>query len=85
MPNLDAATTLKHLVELVLDLQARSEVAEDALKAAQPHNVQVLEQERKTRLQVLKALPKPAWFLSHLQLVKDHDVDELLTTLKSRR
>jgi hypothetical protein len=82
MPNIEPAT-LKRLAEAILDLQSRLEVAESELKTAKPDS-QSLDQKRKTRLQTLKALSKPAWFLSHLQIVQDHDVEEFLATIKAR-
>jgi hypothetical protein len=82
MPDIHAST-IRDLVELILDLQARLEVAEEELGSAELEP-EMLDQKREARLQALRSLPKPAWLLLHLQQVADHDVAQFLATIKSR-
>ena len=84
MPEIDAAV-IKKIIEMILDLKAKQEVAENRIETLGV-DLALLQTEYKARLAELrKGLPKAAWMNSHASQVQGLDFLELLEALKWRR
>ncbi len=84
MLEIDAAA-IKKIIEMILDLKAKQEVAEKKLESLgiDPASLQP---EHKNRLAELrKGLARAGWMNSHPEKVQGSDLEGLLKALESRR
>lgn len=83
MPDI-SGSILKQLMDFILNLKARLDVAEEALTNAGLDPTS-LAQRQQDRLHELQALPKPAWLRRSAEKAENHDLEEFLRSLAKRQ
>jgi hypothetical protein len=84
MPEIDAAA-IKKIIEMILDLKAKQEVAEKRLETLGVDLESLRDEQLELLAELRHGLPKAAWMNSHASQVQSLDFQQLLQALKSRR